>query len=407
MKRIVGVKTGLQVQKTGATPTMNSKLSKSKKVASPGLDIPDKKEPKKSRWTFSSSHPSQPVGLSVRRDMARDATSKERPALTSSTAVAHPDRQRKSPKRLTQPPSWDQGRPLWGVKPDYGNPVRKDKTTSQTQRLAKNNTSLNASFSMVSERPHKPDRSIEERKGRNGGKYESRRTVAAEQTIAVQVDARVASTDNFQDAVASAIDTDRPERAQSKTQLKSALKKFPKTFHSAILPDSELVIEENSLSVKGVVDLLLPVPTISQEVSACHTKSARQESEQLDQEENPLEEFIASARRGEAGDSMPALITDPEDVETLRRLSNFNKENPNSNYYIEFNERELKGRESEKYGGIKKVMTPQLRSKRLSKRKSSMADNSEPEQQSNKERRSSSSSGGSVHRRQELHGLSS
>ena len=101
-----------------------------------------------------------------------------------------------------------------------------------------------------------------------------------------------------------------------------------------------------------------------------------------------------------------ALITDPSDVEAIRKLSNYNLEHPQGNFYLEFGEVELRGRTSEKNGGAFRVMTPQLRSKRLSKRRSSTNKEDNELKSKGKERRPYSSSGCSFYRRIKLYGLS-
>lgn len=71
-------------------------------------------------------------------------------------------------------------------------------------------------------------------------------------------------------------------------------------------------------------------------------------------------------------EGQPALVSGREDVEKMRRLSRYSEDNPEEKFTVEFQEMQLNTKQKEKYGGLKSIMTPRFRSKRLSKTRKSV-----------------------------------
>lgn len=74
-------------------------------------------------------------------------------------------------------------------------------------------------------------------------------------------------------------------------------------------------------------------------------------------------------------DLQPVVINGREDVEKMRRLSRLSEDNSEERFFVEFQEMELNSKLKQKYGGLRSIMTPRFKSKRLSRaRKSSGID---------------------------------
>ena len=74
------------------------------------------------------------------------------------------------------------------------------------------------------------------------------------------------------------------------------------------------------------------------------------------------------------------MITDKGDIENLKKLTTYNIDHPTNNFFVEFQEIALSQRQSQKNGGIKKIMTPTFKSRRLSRSKGSVADEENEDQ---------------------------
>lgn len=396
--RIAGKKTKTGDVSERPSTAFGLNLKKSKRPESPVVLVKEKKVDKKQPWGFSSARSKQPVGLAVRREErphgmdAEKSRSHSRPWLVDRSAVLN---KRIEPSKAKVV---DQGRPLWGVrsesKPTFGRSNSRTQignkemqhTSRDPKRFAKPEANKTAKT---------PSGIVQEAEKSH---QKNRYTFGPERSARLIDAGKERLTEKPKDDKLLEVHPNRVERSVSKTNLKSSLKQFPKYNRSFSNHGLNEAARGEATSKDADRDQEQFAHGFGAKTSIEHDQSDRAMSgfhfPRRDEEDEEEDNFAKNM----APESQAAIITDPEDVKAIKRLSNYSEENPNSSFYIEFNEVELKGKISEKFGGLKRIMTPNIRSKRLSRRKSSAAGEDEAENSKCKERRRGSSSGGSVYR---------
>jgi hypothetical protein len=405
MKRIIGIKVGPNPSKEATNPREDVRPKKTKRDITPSSLVPEQKEPKRAPWRGTSSTVSQPVGRLDLRDASNKAKLRENPSAFKATATQGRERADRTKKHLSSQFPIGGGRPLWGFKGDDQQAHSRSQSRSQLPRLGSNRSNFKPSQNQSFELSRRPASGLQFEKPAFAGKEETRHHEKKVGVMDVEKSNKEPSKDDLQNQPLQSKQTADLTRNGSLTNLKSAMKKFPKIKGITSIGDGH---EESRNQSKFFVESdrgdLSKQPETSRKTPEKPSSHLDYQTE-IRNQEGVLDEEGQSGLLGEAFDSNPAIVTDPEDVEAIRRITHYNRDHPNSNFFIEFNQQEVKGRTSEKFGGVKRIMTPQLRSKRLSKRKDSEGGEVDEHQQANRERRNRSSSGCEVHRREKLHGL--
>jgi hypothetical protein len=405
MKRIAGIKKGQKAVQVPSNHLEINKVKKTKREMSPRSQVPQKKEPKLAPWRFTGSTASQPVGLGESRSSSRNPRLRANPISLNSAMIRNREDPHKSQKSVSKQKLMTEGRPLWGLKMDNHQPQSRSQSRNQIPRYGNSQSNLKLNHRTGSEQTNRPKSTYKFGKEVNGGKGENQHKGQIIGTMDVESQQRGVNKGDLQSRATLGNQNDNLNRERSTQNLKSSLKRFPRTNRIEAFGER---IEENQLVDEPNVeqaDNEASKTILSSQESPARRPNVFDFEAAVQGDDLRSPEAVVREPLDDGYQSRSALITNPEDVEALRRLTNYNRDNPTSNYYIEFNQQELKGRTSERYGGLKRIVTPQLRSKRLSKRRASEAGDVEDDQKENRERRPRSSSRCSVHRREKLHGL--